>query len=124
MGVFGGITLDHQRHLFSLRTTSTDPVFGEETWDVAFLYGRGTYIRSFYLSAGIGTSVIGGTRYSQLFGGDRGEQMQMMIGFPLEGQISWQPLRFLAVDLYSFANINTEQPFGGVGLGLRIGKLR
>ncbi|MFH5884220.1 hypothetical protein ACG2F4_07910 [Halalkalibaculum sp. DA3122] len=122
-GIHGGITFDHQHHLFSLRTTSTDPAFGGETWDIAFLYGRGTRIRSFYVSAGLGASVIGGTRYPRLFGGGRGEQMQTMIGFPLEGQISWQPLRYLAVDLYSFANVNTEQPFGGVGLSLRAGKL-
>lgn len=123
-GVQAGFNIEYNRHLFSLRTISTDPTFGKETWEAALLYGRSISIRSFYLSAGVGASAVGGSSYSRLFGSDEEAQMDTMLGFPLEGQISWTPARFVALGIYSFANVNTGQPLGGIGLSLRLGNLR
>ena len=123
-GVSGGIALEFDRHVLSLRTVSTDPNWGGETWDVAFLYGRATSSEHFFLSAGVGASIIGGQRYSHLFGGGEGEELDPMIGFPLEGQVMWTPTRLVSLGMYAFANVNTGHPFGGLGFELRLGKLR
>lgn len=123
VGVQGGLSFDYNRHLFSLRTISTDLDYGAETWDIALLYGRGITYRSLYISAGAGASVIGGKKYSQLFGGESTEA-ETTLGFPLEGQISWTPTGFIALGIYSYANVNTEQPFGGIGLNIRLGDLK
>ena len=106
-----GVAFDH--HVFSLRGTSTDRAVGTETWDVAFLYGRELFVRSLHLSAGAGVAVVGGQRYRKLFGEAHGRPLDPMIGFPLEGHVSWMPTNVLAVGLHGFANVNTGQPFGG-----------
>ena len=124
-GLQAGIGVEFDRHVLSLRGTSTDRTVSAETWDVAFLYGRGLVVRSVvHLSAGIGVAVVGGRRYRQLFGGAHGEPFDPMIGFPLEGHVSWMPASVLAVGLHGFANVNTGQPFGGVGVSVRAGRLR
>ena len=123
-GLQAGIGIAFDRHVLSLRGTSTDRAVGAETWDVAFLYGREMVVRSVvHLSAGAGVAVVGGRRYRTLFGGAH-EALDPMIGFPLEGQVSWMFTSVLAVGLYGFANVNTGQPFGGVGVSVRAGRLR
>lgn len=124
IGIQGGLSFDYNRHVFSLRTTSTDPSFGAETWDIAFLYGRSITYRPFYVSAGVGASVVGGKKYSRLFSSENAETAETTLGFPLEGQVSWTPTGFIALGVYSFANVNAEQPFGGMGLTIRLGNLR
>lgn len=123
-GVSGGVSVEADRHVFSLRATSTDPSFGEETWDVGVLYGRVLPVRSFLFSASTGVAVVSGTSYGSLFGGGAGENLETMIGFPLEGAITWQPTRVFGLGVRGFANVNTGQPFGGVGVTLRVGRLR
>lgn len=123
-GMHGGLAVEFDRHVLSLRATSTEPAFGDETWDVALLYGRAMVIRPFVLSGGTGVSVVGGTRYGGFFGGGPGRSLDPMIGFPLEGQIAWRPTAVVAIGLYGFANVNTGQPFGGMGMTLRVGNLR
>lgn len=117
-----GVAFD--RHVLSLRGTSTDRAVGAETWDVALLYGRALRVRDVHLSAGTGMAVVGGRRYQRLFGGGRGEPLDPMIGFPLEGHVSWTPTGVVAIGLHAFANVNTGQPFGGAGVSVRAGRLR
>lgn len=124
VGVHGGLTVDYNQHVFSLRTVSTGRSYGSETWDVALLYGRSTTFRSWYLSAGVGAAVTGGTKYPGLFGSGEGTPMETMLGFPLEANLSWQPTGFVALGLYSFANVNTEHPFGGIGISVRVGNIQ
>lgn len=124
LGASGGVAVEFDRHVLSLRGTSTDPAPNGETWDVALLYGRATTPGAFFLSAGTGVSIVGGTRYSHLFGRGEGEHFAPMIGFPLEGHLAWTPTGPVAIGLYAFANINTAHPLGGVGLTLRLGQLR
>lgn len=123
-GVNTGVTVDNNRHLFSLRGTSTYPLFEEETWEVAFLYGRAVMQKNFYLSAGAGVSVVGGTKYPRLFSTDRAEEFEPMIGFPLEARVYWTPVNIAGVGIHTFANINTGQPLGGIALILRLGYFR
>lgn len=120
-GINGGITFDFNNHVLSLRTVSTDMNYGTETWDVALLYGRSMTYQSLYFSAGVGASVIGGKSYSRLFGSENSTKIETTMGFPLEGRVSWEPTGFVALGVYSFANVNTEQPFGGIGLSIRLG---
>lgn len=123
-GASGGVAVEFNQHVLSLRGISTDLALGAETWEAAFLYGRATATEAFFLSAGTGISVVGGTGYPRLFGGGRGEAFDPMIGFPVEGQVAWTPVGALSLGLHAFANVNTAQPFGGLGLTLRLGDLR
>lgn len=124
-GVSGHASVDYNRHVFTLRAASTDPQFGTDLWDVALLYGRSHWMRDWYLSGGAGASIMGGEyNYSNLLGGPNDDRVETMIGFPLEGQISWVPVSFVSLGAHVFANVNTEQPFGGAGVSIRLGKLR
>ena len=123
-GVVGGLAVEANRHVFSLRAASTDPAWGGGTWDVAFLYGRMVEGASFMLSGGTGVAVVGGSRYGHLFGDGPVRTLEPMIGFPLEAQLAWTPTGIVALGVHGFANVNTGQPFGGIGLSLRVGDLR
>lgn len=124
IGTTGGIAVEIDRHIFSVRGVNTNPTPGRETWEIGFLYGRGISTENIFLSAGAGTSIVGGVGYPRLFGGGEGEEFEPMIGFPLEGRVSWIPTAVIALDVYAFANVNTAQPLGGIGLTLRLGNLR
>lgn len=124
LGTIGGAAVEFDRHVFSLRAVSTDQTLGGELWEVAVLYGRDTATEHVFLSAGVGTAVVGGTKYPELFGGGEGDDFDPMIGFPLEGQIAWTPIPAVALGVHAFANVNTAHPLGGVGLTLRLGAVR
>jgi hypothetical protein len=119
-----GLTLEADRHVFSLRVASTDPTPGHETWDVGVLYGRALFIRAFTFSASTGVAVVSGRRYTTLFGNGPGSDLETMIGFPLEGTITWSAARVLALGVRGFANVNTGQPFGGLGMTVQVGRIR
>ncbi|MFO8099460.1 MAG: hypothetical protein R6T83_07555 [Salinibacter sp.] len=123
-GLSGGVAVAYNRHVMSLRGVSTDLSPGRETWEAAGLYGRAITMGSVVLSAGTGVSVVGGTGYPRLFGGGPGASFDPMIGFPIEGHLAWTPTGVLSLGLYAFANVNTAQPLGGLGLTLRLGDLR
>jgi len=124
LGMSGGVSVEVDRHVFSLRAISTDPSFGQETWDVGILYGRALLVRSFALSASSGVAVVSGTRYGSLFGRGPGRDLETMIGFPLEAAITWRPTRVLGLSIRGVANVNTGQPLGGLGVTLHVGRLR
>lgn len=119
-----GLAIDHKNHLFSIDATSTDLGFRNETWDIALTYGRTMSYRSLYLSAATGMAVVGGNGYSDLFGKGTRTPLETTIGFPLRGQISWRPINFFGIGMNSFFNVNTEQPFGGIGVSLSVGKFQ
>lgn len=120
-GTMTGITFRNGGHQFLFRGISTDMEPASETWEIAGLYGRVISVRAFQLSAGAGVGVVGGKGYSQLFVSGSQENLETMIGFPLEGRITWTPIRHTGLGLHSFANVNTVQPFGGVALTLHLG---
>jgi|AntRauTorcE11898_2_1112593.scaffolds.fasta_scaffold13003_1 hypothetical protein len=120
-GMVTGITVRNGGHQFIIRGVSTDLKPDSETWEIAGLYGRVLAINSFEFSAGAGVGVIGGRGYSQLFAVGKQESFETMIGFPLDGRITWKPVTHAGISLYSFANINTVQPIGGLALTLHLG---
>lgn len=126
LGIGGsvGLAAEADRHVFSLRAASTDPTFGQETWDVGVLYGRALFVRTFTFSASTGVAIVGGRRYKTLFGSGPSEALETAIGFPLEGTLVWEAAPVLSLGVRGFANVNTEQPFGGMGVTVRIGRMR
>lgn len=120
-GITAGITAGSGGHQFTLRGVSTDMDPAEETWEVAVLYGRVIVVGKLHISVGSGVGVVGGKGYSQLFTTGSPEDLETMIGLPLEGRIVWKPVRYVGVGLHTFANVNTVQPLGGVALTLHLG---
>lgn len=121
VGMSTGLAVKNGRHLFSVRAISTDPDFGSEILEAAFLYGNVFSHGNFQFSAGVGVSVVEGTRYPRLFARGDGEDLDPMIGFPLEGHVYWAPINFAGIGINTFANVNTGQPFGGLALTIRLG---
>lgn len=118
-----GLGVDYHRHTFSVRTSATDTSPVNDTWDLAIMYGRSTMAGSFNLTGGVGAAVIAGEQYSGLVNGTAEGTMEPMLAFPLEGHLSLPVTQTLTIGIYSFANINTNQPFGGLSASIRIGRL-
>ncbi len=119
-GISAGITARNGGHQFIFRGVSTDMEPASETWEIAVLYGRVIMFRALHLSAGAGVGVVGGRGYTQFFASGKEENLDTMIGFPLDGRIVWKPVRQAGLGLNGFANVNTVQPFGGVALTLHL----
>lgn len=121
LGYSGGLNAQIRGHYFAVKSNSTDLSYWDETWDVSFIYGRFAERNNFKFYAGTGVSVLGGTSYSSLFETDKSEEINPVIGFPLIASAYWHPVQFVDIGLHAFANVNTEQPFGGLGITLRAG---
>lgn len=121
-GIMAGFTARNAGHQFIVRGVSTDMKPAGETWEIAGLYGRVIAVRSIHISAGAGVGVVGGKGYSQLFVSGALEDIDTMIGLPVEGRITWKPVRHVGLGLHSFANVNTVQPLGGVALTLQVNR--
>ena len=117
--------VDINRHQFMVRAIRADSrEFDDHLWEIGLLYSRRKLMGNWLLSGGTGVAVVGGSRFSNVWGTTGAEPMDTMIGFPLEGELAWSPLSMLAVGLYAYADVNTGQPIGGFGLSLRVGKIR
>ncbi len=117
-----GIGVDYNRHIFSLRSSATDLRPFQDTWDIGLLYGRSIEVNDYYISGAAGFGMIAGEQYSKIHGGTAEGSMDNMISFPVEGHFSRVLTNHLALGLYTYLNINTNQPFGGFGAAIRIGK--
>lgn len=120
-GATAGITVRNGGHQFIIQGVSTDMEPASETWEIAGLYGRVIAVRAFQLSAGAGVGIVGGRGYKHLFATGSRENLETMIGLPLEGRITWKPARLAGLGLHTFANVNTVQPIGGFALTLHLG---
>lgn len=120
-GVTAGVTVRNGGHQFIIRGVSTDLEPANETWEIAGVYGRVIAVQSFQFSAGAGVGIVGGRGYSNLFATGSPKDLETMIGLPLEGRITWKPVRQAGIGLHSFANINTVQPLGGLAFTLHLG---
>ncbi len=109
-------------HLVSLRVAATAELFGDDFHDVAILYGRSSRWSRGMLALSTGVALVQGTRCDGVFGGCR--ETPARFGVPLAARLGLYPLRFLGVGVYGFANINSEQPFGGVALTVEVGRVR
>jgi hypothetical protein len=113
-------------NLISLRIASTAGLFDTELTDYGILYGRATrgprdrHILA--IAAGVALVDGCGGGGSGFLGGCRDQST--VIGLPLEVQASYRPGKLLGIGLYGFANLNRRRSFGGVALGLQVGRLR
>lgn len=121
LGFNAGIKAQIRNHYFALTTNSTELSYWNETWDISIIYGRHAQIHPFKFYIGTGVSVLGGTSYTSLFETSKHESFGPVIGFPLEGSVFWHPIPVAGLGLTTFANVNTEQPFAGIGITLRAG---
>lgn len=113
-------------NLISLRIATTAGLFDTERTDYALLYGRATRgARDRHLLAiAAGVALVDGCGGDGdgFLGGCQGQST--VIGLPLEAQASYRPGKLLGIGLYGFANLNRRRSFGGVTLGVQIGRLR
>lgn len=107
-----------------MRIVGCGELFGKSLNDYSILYGRAFTSSAFLASLGGGLGFVDGSISNGLFSEEEPEEIEMIIGLPLEAQLFWRPLRFLGLGLYGFANINSEESFYGCTLALQIGKLR
>ncbi|MDI6400811.1 hypothetical protein QLX67_02300 [Balneolaceae bacterium ANBcel3] len=119
-----GISVEYNRHVFSVRTTATDSEPFNDTWDIGILYGRSYRSGSLFLSAGAGPSVIAGNQYSKLIGGNLEETMEAMLAFAIEAQAALAFSSFASLGVYTSINVNTNQPIGSIGASIRLGKVK
>lgn len=110
-------------NLLSVRASATAGIFDDGFGDYALLYGRATSptAKRYHASAALGLGIVHGCRGGGL-GGCR--DVSNAVGVPIELQLSWRPGSLIGLGLYGFANFNDEQSFGGLTLGLQLGRLR
>ena len=124
-----GGNVKHVRFLGTLRATFMGTPFrgflsgGEEVYDVGLLFGY-CPLGSLSVAAGIGWA--GGGRYYEvdLWGRGRPPEYFDAVGVPIEVQFT--PVKGGAVGLgiVGYANINPEESFGGVTVGIELGMLK
>jgi hypothetical protein len=117
----------HGPHLFAIRAAATSGLFDDGFGDLALLYGRATRSDNgrARASLGAGMSLVDGCiepGEGSLFGDCVNQKT--VVGFPIEAQLAWLPAKGLGVGLYGFADLNRIRSFGGVTLGLQIGRVR
>jgi hypothetical protein len=117
----------HGPHLFAIRTAATSGLFDDGFGDLALVYGRATRSNDGRLRAslGAGIALVDGC----ISPGEGGlfsscVDQSAVAGFPIEAQVAWLPAGFLGVGLYGFADFNRTRSFGGVTLGLQLGRVR
>ncbi|MBU4444988.1 hypothetical protein KJ656_07910 [bacterium] len=121
-------SIQFKRILFTLRTTANSAsLFGDEFFDVGLLVGLASQGRGGHASVSVGFARVTGSRSDglDLFGTGAGrEDIDPTFGLPIEVQLFGNIGRILGLGLYAYANVNTEQIFGGITVNLRFGKLR
>ena len=90
-----------------------------EAHDFALLYGRATRPAAWHSSAAAGVGIVVVERDSA---GTRTTTRR--VTFPVEAQFAWRPLHALGIVVCGFGSFNSRQSFGGVTVGLELGRLR
>ncbi len=125
MALIAGTHYQFGPNLLSFRGCVTTEVLGDEFWDIGLLYGWASSEYDYHISFSSGIAVMGGSRSEGgLFSDTPREVISAQFGVPLEGQLFWRPSGNFGLGLYGFANLNTEQSFGGLALSVQLGKLR
>jgi hypothetical protein len=110
-------------HIVSVRASITSEIFRSDLYDYGLLYGYSIATASdarVNLLAGIG--IMGGSRGGSIFTSPT--PIPRRFAVPLEVQFVYTPLSFLGLTLCGFGDINPDELFGGVTLGLQLGRLR
>ena len=124
------VSFQYEKFLVSLRTTgSNEGLFGGTTLhDFGLLIGLTSIRTEWHSSVAIGIAMVSGYRdNSGLFSfGDveSRHHISPKIGLPIEAQLFLRPTDSMGFGAYLYANINAEQPFGGITFCLQFGKLR
>ena len=116
--------------IFSVRTTQVseakDQAGGGEFFDVGILIGTTASVTSNKLIAlAVGLARVTGYRYVGEPGRHRTvekEPLNNSVGIPLEIQMFYRPNHIFGLGVYVFANVNSEQSFGGVTLSIQFGQ--
>jgi hypothetical protein len=120
-GALGG-SYQIGQNLFSVRAAGTVAFFGDELWDAGVLYGRSLRPGVIHFSLAGGIAAVGGSRREALF--DPDERIPTTVGFPVEVQLFFRPLRIVGFGLYGFGNVNREESFIGAAAAAQLGRLR
>lgn len=116
-------TIDYRGNLFTVRGAMVAEFFGDDLWDVGLMYGRGVHTGRLFLSLNAGMGLAGGTRDTGFLGSSTAPRPHRFT-VPLEAQVAWRPSTFLGLALSALGSINKDGSFGGITLGLQLGKLR
>lgn len=121
-GSAGVLSANYRRneHFFTLRSAINSSTFSGALLDAALLYGRAfglppVWISNqhiWHVSAGAGFGFVWG----DFAGGDT-------IGLPMQAQFSFHPIGGIGLSVTAFYNLNLEQSFGGVTIGVQIGAM-
>ena len=138
-GIAGNASLGfrYKSFLLSLRTTANTkfedsglfgPV-GDEFFDQALIVGYCLKERDSLASIGVGVSRVNGSRYdssvsSGFFSSGGREDFAPIFGVPIEAQYVFILGKGFGLGIYGYANLNSEQLFGGLILNLVFGGLQ
>ncbi len=117
-----GASSQIRSHVISVRSATTFNLFDDDFWDFALMYGLASRTSGSRITASAGVAIVDGHRCANFF--DACEEISATIGLPLALDVAWIGLGFLGLGIHGFANINSEQSFGGIGLTVQLGKLR
>lgn len=129
VGLYGAYNYQRGANLFTLRSASAvdlaNALFGvfgltgnTAVSDFGLLYGRATRpgLKFAGLSAGIGLAQVSrDTAFTN--------RKTYHFTLPLEGQLAWRPAKFIGVMLLGFASLNGGRSFGGMTVGVQLGRL-
>jgi len=122
------LSLNYARssHLFGLRFIGmSEGFFSDGRYELASVYGRAIHWDWGHASAGTGVAVVWEREGS--FSGS-GPVTWTTVGIPVQATlyltIPYRPIDWLGLKIGGHANVNPEDSFAGVTIGLVIGKLR
>jgi hypothetical protein len=126
--VYGAYNYQRGASLFTLRTATALDVAGallvpfggssRGVSDIGLLYGRAT--RPDHRFAGVSAG-IGLAQVSRDTAGVSHKTYHLTL--PLEGQVAWRPVRYIAFMLLGFASLNRGRSFEGLTVGVQLGRL-
>lgn len=130
LALYGAYNYQRGASLFTVRSAGVAEVLGalfsgfsansEDTGasDFGLLYGRARRPGHgfFALSAGVGLAQV--TRDS---GGTSHRSYHLTL--PLEAQVAWRPARFIGFMVLGFESLNKGRSFGGITVGVQLGRL-
>ena len=129
---------DFSDQFISLRFVQTiefnmfSPKPDESIWDISALYGRSAQWGKWYGSVGAGIGLVHSVqrgkllrRSDEFLGSDEYESIErVVVGLPIQVEISEAPFPFMGLAIIGFANINGVRSYAGLTLCLQFGKLR
>lgn len=124
--------------LYGVRAINFPSVFQESVSDVGVLLGTYTPVGPFSVSSGVGiarTRVLRCASGTEVVGGGFGPVLEFEaddlpciprtgVGVPFSVRLLVRPMPFVELGLSGFANFNDQRSFGGIALGLYLGRLR